>query len=207
MVDGTAPATRVPRKRSATRPRLLAAARSLFSERGTTNVTVEAICERAGYTRGAFYSNFASIDELLRALYAGHVAELLAALRSAVRATLTDGLPGPALEEAVEAIVAAIPFDREWFGIRMNFAAQAARRPESARLLIDYETAMRAELQPILVAAVERAGRALTVDPDTFARAVIAGHDGALANSLVDTGSHAIRTVVVKAVILGLTTA
>lgn len=206
MTDSTAP-VRVPRKRSETRPRLLAAARTLFAERGTSNVTVEAICEHAGYTRGAFYSSFKSLEELLFALYAEHVDELLASLRAAVQTAFADGPPAMSIDDAVNAIVAAIPFDREWFGIRMSFAAQAARRAESARLLVDYETAVRAELQPIVVAAVERAGRTLNVDADTFTRAVIASHDGALANSLVDTPGTPIRTVVVKAVVIGLTCA
>ncbi|MGI6878715.1 TetR/AcrR family transcriptional regulator [Microbacterium sp. gxy059] len=52
------------RSREATRARLLDAAAAVFAEVGLGAASVEAICERAGFTRGAFYSNFASKDEL-----------------------------------------------------------------------------------------------------------------------------------------------
>jgi AcrR family transcriptional regulator len=58
------------RRRSETQDRLLAAAAPLFAERGISASTVELICERAGFTRGAFYSNFESKDDLVRNLLA-----------------------------------------------------------------------------------------------------------------------------------------
>ena len=57
-----------PRRREATRQKLLDAAASVFAEIGVDAASVEAICERAGFTRGAFYSNFATKDELMLAL-------------------------------------------------------------------------------------------------------------------------------------------
>ena len=38
---------------------MLEAAAAVFAERGFYGASVEEIAERAGYTRGAFYSNFA----------------------------------------------------------------------------------------------------------------------------------------------------
>jgi AcrR family transcriptional regulator len=52
------------RRREATRQKLLDAAAQVFAEEGLDAASVEAICERAGFTRGAFYSNFDSKDEL-----------------------------------------------------------------------------------------------------------------------------------------------
>jgi len=40
----------------------------VFAEVGLDAASVETICERAGFTRGAFYSNFESKDELFLAL-------------------------------------------------------------------------------------------------------------------------------------------
>jgi len=56
------------RARARTRTRLLDAATEVFAEIGVDAASVEAICERAGFSRGAFYSNFATKDELLIAL-------------------------------------------------------------------------------------------------------------------------------------------
>ena len=61
------------RRREATRQKLLDAAAQVFAEEGLDAASVEAICERAGFTRGAFYSNFDSKDELFLEL-AGRVA-------------------------------------------------------------------------------------------------------------------------------------
>lgn len=63
-VDGHATS----RRREATRQKLLEAAALVFAEVGVDAASVETICERAGFTRGAFYSNFESKDELMLAL-------------------------------------------------------------------------------------------------------------------------------------------
>jgi AcrR family transcriptional regulator len=61
-----APAGRQPTvRREHTRERLVAAAIQVFAERGVIGASVEAICEHAGFTRGAFYSNFSDKDELV----------------------------------------------------------------------------------------------------------------------------------------------
>lgn len=65
MTDVTMPATR---RREATRQKLLDAAAQVFAEVGLDAASVEAICDRAGFTRGAFYSNFETKDELMLAL-------------------------------------------------------------------------------------------------------------------------------------------
>lgn len=52
------------RSRENTRSRLLEAAAEVFAEVGIGGASVEAICERAGFTRGAFYSNFETKDQL-----------------------------------------------------------------------------------------------------------------------------------------------
>jgi AcrR family transcriptional regulator len=56
--------TRAQRK-DQTRECLLEAARKMFVERGLAATSVEDIAETAGYTRGAFYSNFGGKAELL----------------------------------------------------------------------------------------------------------------------------------------------
>ena len=55
-------------RRAQTQERLMAAAGRVFAERGIIGASVEEICEAAGFTRGAFYSNFADKDALVLAL-------------------------------------------------------------------------------------------------------------------------------------------
>jgi AcrR family transcriptional regulator len=52
-------------RREQTRERLLEAARKTFVKKGLAATSVDNIAEAAGYTRGAFYSNFDGKPELL----------------------------------------------------------------------------------------------------------------------------------------------
>ena len=54
--------------RAETRQRLMDAAERIFAEKGFYGSSVEEITERAGFSRGAFYSNFEDKDELFLAL-------------------------------------------------------------------------------------------------------------------------------------------
>ncbi|MGN8027890.1 TetR/AcrR family transcriptional regulator [Microbacterium sp. 22242] len=79
------------RSRENTRARLLEAASLVFAEVGLEGATVEAVCERAGFTRGAFYSNFESKDELFLELAGTVSAERLGAVRTRVAELTASG--------------------------------------------------------------------------------------------------------------------
>jgi AcrR family transcriptional regulator len=62
-----APRSREEAKRE-TREALLEAGAALFGEEGLDAPSLDAICERAGFTRGAFYVHFRDRDDLLEAV-------------------------------------------------------------------------------------------------------------------------------------------
>ena len=66
--------TETTRRREDTRRRLVMAAFEEFSRRGIDATSVEHLCQAAGFTRGAFYSNFATKDDLCVEIMR-HVAE------------------------------------------------------------------------------------------------------------------------------------
>jgi AcrR family transcriptional regulator len=82
------PATR---SRENTRARLLEAAAQVFAEVGLDGASVEAVCERAGFTRGAFYSNFESKDELFLMLAASVSAVRVSGVRTRVEELTAEG--------------------------------------------------------------------------------------------------------------------
>src|SRR6202000_1097666 len=53
--------------------KLFEAAARVFEQQGIGGASVEAIAAAAGFTRGAFYSNFKSKDELIIAMLEDHV--------------------------------------------------------------------------------------------------------------------------------------
>jgi AcrR family transcriptional regulator len=61
--------------RDDTREKLFEAAARVFEEQGIGGASIEAIAATAGFSRGAFYSNFTSKDELIIAMLEDHVAQ------------------------------------------------------------------------------------------------------------------------------------
>src|SRR5258708_18797756 len=59
--------------RDDTRDKLFEAAARMFEEQGIGGASIEAIAAAAGFTRGAFYSNLKSKDELIIAMLEDHV--------------------------------------------------------------------------------------------------------------------------------------
>lgn len=70
------------RRKEQTRERLYGAARTKFLEKGFAATSVEDIVEAAGYTRGAFYSNFRSKQDLLMELLRRDAEQAQAELRA-----------------------------------------------------------------------------------------------------------------------------
>jgi AcrR family transcriptional regulator len=66
---------RVRPTREETRQRIFAAAAGVFAEHGVAAASIEQIAAAAGFTRGAFYSNFSSKDELAVAMLDDHLAQ------------------------------------------------------------------------------------------------------------------------------------
>lgn len=72
-------------RREATRQRLVEAAIREFAARGIDATSVEQLCEAAGFSRGAFYSNFATRDDLCLAILEQHRDDILGGLTKTFR--------------------------------------------------------------------------------------------------------------------------
>jgi AcrR family transcriptional regulator len=74
-------------RRAQTRAALIAAGRTLFTERGFVGAGREDIVEHAGLTRGALYHHFASKEDLFAAVYEEIERDLCAAVVTAAMGT------------------------------------------------------------------------------------------------------------------------
>ncbi|MFC0847501.1 TetR/AcrR family transcriptional regulator [Streptomyces noboritoensis] len=180
------PPKRVTSRRARTRRRLLDSALDVFAEEGFGRSTVEQICERAGYTRGAFYSNFTSLDELFLAMWEERSTQLLADVRAAL-----DEVSAAAPEDAVRAALRAIPVDDAWYRVTAEFTAHALRNPALRRVMAARERAIQDAVLPAVVEALGRTGRRVT-DEDALGQALVAVHDGTAVQVLLDPGSEAV---------------
>ena len=64
-----------------TREALIEAARAVFVDQGIGGASIDQIAERAGFSKGAFYSNFSSKEDILIALFEQHMKMELTALQ------------------------------------------------------------------------------------------------------------------------------
>ncbi|WP_432029419.1 TetR/AcrR family transcriptional regulator [Streptomyces sp. 1222.5] len=174
---------RVTRRRVRTRARLLDAAFEVFAGKGFGRVSIEEICEAAGFSRGAFYSNFATLDELFFALYQER-ADLIA---SQVAEALAQDGPDLDVPASVDRVTEVLLLDVDWLLVKTDFLVHAARDPDVARALLDH----RARLREAIADRLRRA-RGHTALPavlggvDGAAHAVVAAYDGVTTQLLLD---------------------
>ncbi len=182
---------RVTKRRAETRARLLDAAFRVFAAKGFGQVRIDDVCEAAGYTRGAFYSNFATLDELFFALYD----ERAAIIAEQVTAALTDddpsAPPAPAIPAVIARTAATLLLDRDWLLVKTDFLLHAARHPEVATRLAVHRDQLRAAIEARLEAVLPLP--AAVPDVPAAARAVVAAYDGVTVQLLLDGDLPAAR--------------
>ena len=153
------------RRRAQTRERLIAAAYEVFGELGIRDAPVELICERAGFTRGAFYSNFASKEELFLAVHQVQAQERIVRLHAAVNASIS----------------AADVTDPD---VATDVLRQAELRPATAAAEAWFQEA----LAEILTTTLNRLGRRLTVDAHSAVVTIIALYEATLKRAILNNG-------------------
>jgi AcrR family transcriptional regulator len=171
------------KRRPRTRAALLQAALETFAEHGFHATSIEQICERAGYSRGAFYSNFSSKEELFLALFDAHSARILGRMAELLDAVAAEEL---SLQGLVERLADIEPAERDWYLVSTEFTLHAIRDPQAAWVLAQHDARLRAQLAQGLTGQLARIGRTLTVDADELARLLIAIREGGLAQSYVE---------------------
>ncbi|MFG6403847.1 TetR/AcrR family transcriptional regulator [Microbacterium sp. P04] len=142
------------RRRENTRQRLLEAAAQVFAEVGLDAASVEAVCEAAGYTRGAFYSNFASKEELFLDLAADTAARQVEAVRARIAQITASGTSADVPEEAlaiVREVLEAAGHDRLDVLLMGEIRNHALRNPTVAAAYQRQVDTMRAEVAQIIL--------------------------------------------------------
>lgn len=121
---GMATRTRLTRAeaKEQTRQAVLTAAREVFEERGFHGASLEAVAERAGYTKGAVYSAFASKGELFLAIY-----EERSRRRAAQILAVSDSKA--AKRAGIDEFVHVMREERNWSLALLEFWLHAARDP------------------------------------------------------------------------------
>ncbi|MFF3849187.1 TetR/AcrR family transcriptional regulator [Streptomyces sp. NPDC002328] len=176
-------AGRVTKRRVRTRANLLDAAFRVFAAKGFGRVSIEEVCEAAGYSRGAFYSNFANLDELFFALYRQR-ADLIA--RQVADALAGDG-PDLDVPASVDRVTEVLLLDLDWLLVKTDFLVHAARDPAVAKTLLEHRARLRGAIADRLARARGHTELpAVLGDADAAAHAVVAAYDGVTTQLLLD---------------------
>lgn len=169
--------------RDDTREKLFEAAARVFEEQGIGGASIEAIAAAAGFTRGAFYSNFTSKDELIFAMLEDHVEQ-------SIRRNLDLLAKHSNLADFLEALRTMDRSRQDPLGrsplLHMEmilFVARAEkRRPELAKRL----RARRKLITDIVATTQKNAGRNGALNPEWTGAVVLALEDGFRLHRLID---------------------
>lgn len=178
----SAPDVSTKRRRPNTTARLLDAAFAVFAKRGFQSTSIEQICEAAGFTRGAFYSNYKTKDELFIALFDRNAGRILERVRELAAGQDAD----IAVASLVTYFTAPTAEDRDWYLLSMEFTLHAIRNPDAAKVLAEHDRALREEMVPLITELFTKVGREPRMQPDRIARIIVALAEGAAAQSYVE---------------------
>jgi AcrR family transcriptional regulator len=165
----------IKRRRAVTDERLLDAALDTFAELGFQAASVEDICKRGGFTRGAFYSSFKTKDELFVALFRRDAAVKIAELEEQLAGLETEADPVAAV---VERCLASFHDDRQWDRVYIEYMLLATRTPAAAAVLAQHMDELIRRLAALIDGAATRAGIPLAVPAAQLARIAVALNDG-----------------------------
>ena len=160
--------------RAQTKARLLESAAAVFAERGFYGASVEEISERAGFSRGAFYSNFEDKSDLFLALLDDRLTREV----SAWEEILGDEAGPGAFLDLLRRGGSRRSEPREWTLLWAEFWLHVMRQPELAPKLAARQQAMRRSVGRLVERQCAQLRITLPLPADELASVMLAVDDG-----------------------------
>jgi AcrR family transcriptional regulator len=129
------------RRRRQTRDHLLDAAAQVLSERGYHGASLDEVAAKAGFTKGAVYSNFKNKEDLFLALLDSMREREMEALHQTIEAS--DIPPASRLEDFVAFMreSPSMPTGWSWIALYLEFCLYAMRNPAARERLVELQEA------------------------------------------------------------------
>src|ERR1700754_3291885 len=163
--------------------KLFEAAARVFEEQGIGGASIEAIAAAAGFTRGAFYSNFKTKDELIIAMIEDHVAQ-------SIRRNLDLLARHNNLADFIDALKTMDRSRQDPLGrsplLHMEMILFVARAEKSRAELAKRLRARRKLIADIIETGTKKTGRKGPWDPAWTGAIVLALEDGFRLHRLID---------------------
>ncbi len=177
--------------REQTRQRLLDATRVLFAAQGFAATSVEQIALEAGYTRGAFYSNFQDKADIFLALLGREHERIMGEFQALLDEPSPEDRGGPPprnlLEARLLAHYARMHQDSQLLALMLEARLQAARDAAFAPLFRRFREDLLAAVGRYAQVFAQRAGLALSMSPEDLAFGFVALCDGCALHRLADS--------------------
>ena len=157
-----------------TRERLLNAAQTIFLKKGYVAASVEDIAAAAGYTRGAFYSNFrGKADLLVELLERDH-----ASMQAELQEIFDSGSTREQMESTALAYYSRLHRDDRRFLLWVEAKLQAARDAKFRARFNQFLQEQREQMTEYIRQFAERAGTPLLLPAETLALGLMSLCDG-----------------------------
>ena len=151
-------------RREKTREDLLNAAETCFVTRGFHATSVDEVAERAGYTKGAVYSNFASKEDLFFGVYQRRVDHVLTEVVPGLR----QAGPERAFDSLATGMIQRREGDDGWLAVFFEFWAHVLRHPELRNRFAESHTRLLDALTDAVRQLADDRGRTLPTDLTPF---------------------------------------
>lgn len=171
-------------KRAQTQELLLSAGRELIIDKGVGEASVGDVCSRAGFTRGAFYSNFTDMDHFVRRVAERQWTDLVESVRIvAVQPWPGETgrcLPRSASEFAIGIkvlsgrLMRALPLSRGFYLLQDELAAYAVRHPDHAQAQREGYARFKDAVAQALATGLAEIGRRPVLGPQDTTELVLA---------------------------------
>ena len=158
-----------------TRTRLIQAAEKIFARDGFEAARLEEIAIEAGYTRGAFYANFKSKEDLFLALLEREISSRI----DAVERRINQFREPEARLRAFREFFLTVSQDRRWSLLSLEFKLFAVRHPEVKTRLAALNRRLVGSRVGIFQEIMEESRRKLPASTSAVARSL-----SAVANAL-----------------------
>jgi AcrR family transcriptional regulator len=174
------------RSRENTRARLVEAAAEVFADKPLGRVTVDDLVGAAGFTRGAFYSNYSSIAELFYDVYAHQADLMLAEVTAAVDGVHPDSFTLDSLGVLFDALH---PFGRTWFLLHNEFTLLAVREPEARARFAAHVDAFQHRIESLVGTVLDLLDREPLISREHASDVLLALYLHSLGGEQLETGS------------------
>jgi AcrR family transcriptional regulator len=169
-------------KQAHTRFCLMESAARVFTRRGLQQASIDEVAGDAGFTKGAFYANFKSKEELFLAMLDERFAQRIEQID---RVWSSDGDMRDKARQAGEDFAEYLS-DDEWSRLFFEFAAYAARNEEFRQELVTRYRALRERVADIYSRQKEKLGIEPAVAPEQVAAMIFAMVNGLALEKLLE---------------------